>query len=190
MSRNAVIVHGKPKIERYLDPEQPKPHEANWLPWAKAHLERAGIPTRVPALPVPYAPQYDAWQTEVGPESITRETTVVGLSAGAGFILRLLSRNSFVRPDKVVLVAPWLDPNRKYGDFGEFKIDPKLVERCAGGLAVFYSSEDDEQAQKSLEVVRQALPGAKYIDIPEYGHFMIGNTMTGPEFPELLDEVL
>ncbi|MDZ7744231.1 MAG: hypothetical protein U5K77_00510 [Candidatus Saccharibacteria bacterium] len=98
-----------------------------------------------------------------------------------------------VTVDKLILVAPWTDPNKKYGDFFDTKINPNMAQRCLGGISVFYSSLDDEQAKQSLEVVRQTFDGrddVEFIDIPDYGHYMLGNTMKTEEFPELIDKIL
>ena len=54
----AIILHGKPKRERYFDESQPKPHEANWLPWLGEKLAEQGIEVNIPAFPEPYAPDY------------------------------------------------------------------------------------------------------------------------------------
>jgi hypothetical protein len=83
-----------------------------------------------------------------------------------------------------------MDPNHKYGDFCEFDFDPHLTERCLGGLAIVYDPGDDDQAQKSLTILRDKMPTADYYPMPGFGHFMIGNKMQGPEFPELLAKVL
>lgn len=186
MSRNAVIVHGKPPKAKYLDDSQPKPHEANWLPWIGAELEKQGAHVSIPAFPEPYAPEYLAWKDRIQQERVSRHTTLIGHSAGAGFLLRYLSENPRIEINRLVLVAPWLvDPANKYGDWTKFSIDPLLPVNVVCGIHVFHSSRDDQQAQDSLGIVREALPDATYRDISRYGHFMIGNSMEDERFPEL-----
>lgn len=188
--KTAIIVHGKPNQAKYQSSDT-DPSDSHWIPWVKHRMNLADVCTFAPDMPKPYAPDYHAWEEEFDRYKPWQpQTSLIGLSAGAGFILRYASEWNKLHFDKLVLVAPWLDPNRNYGDFGEFEIDQSLPERCIGGIAVFYSSIDDEQAQASLAVVQEQLPAAKYIDIPKYGHFMLGNTMESPEFPELLNEVL
>ena len=71
-----------------------------------------------------YQPKYELWKTEFEKNEIDEETSLVGHSNGAGFIIRWLSENKDVRVDKVILVAPWLDPtNRKGSEFFDFVID-------------------------------------------------------------------
>lgn len=191
MSRNAVIVHGKPPISKWEDPTQPRPHEANWLPWIGAELEAQGMEVAIPAFPEPYAPDYAAWKSVLEDQEITSTTTLIGHSAGAGFILRYLSENPRVEVDRIALVAPWLvDPEDKYGDWTKFAIDPILPVSVRTGMDIFYSSQDNPQAQDSLKIVREALPIARYRDIPAYGHFMIGNSMENEQFPELRDALI
>ncbi len=188
--KNVVLLHGKPKRERYQDPTWPKPHVANWFSWLQRELGGAGIPSVAPALPRPYAPDYEANKEVIDRLPIDEETVLIGLSFGAGLILRAMSEDRELIVAKAILVAPWVDPRGNYGDLFDFTVDPSLPERTREGVTVFYSSQDDEQAQTSLEIVSAALPNVTYRDIPSYGHFMLGNTMTTREFPEILPEII
>lgn len=187
--KNAVILHGKPKRERYFNPELPKPHEANWLPWVADRLEQAGVETVIPALPQPYDPIYEDCISEALKFPVDRNTLAIGHSMGAGLWVRYLSEHPDVEVGQLILVAPWLDPQRKYGELFNFTIDHDLTKRCIGGLAIFYSSLDDDNVQQSMQMLTEAFPSARVTDIPRYGHFMLGNTMESLEFPELLQVV-
>ncbi len=187
---NAIILHGKPSIERYMDPSQPKPHEANWLPWLAQTLGHMGIPTTIPELPKPYAPVYENCINEALKTPITEDTLVIGHSMGAGLSIRWMSENPDVAVKKLVLVAPWLDPNRRYGSLFDFVLDPSLIERCAGGMAIFYSSHDGKEAKQSAGMLMSTFPGATRKNIPEDGHFMPGNTMRTNKFYKIISELL
>lgn len=188
--KRAIIVHGKPNREKY-EASQTDPSDTHWIPWAKHILNVAGVHTVAPDMPLPFMPEYGTWEQEFDRyQPWQGSPTLIGLSAGASFLLRYMSRYDRLPFDRAVLVAPWLDLENKYDYFSTFKIDKTIPERCLGGVTIFYSSQDDAQALKSLDVVRSALPNATYIDMPEYGHYMLGNTMQGPEFPELIDVVL
>lgn len=89
--KNAIILHGKPTRDRYENSNEPKPHEANWLPWLKAQLEAQKINVSIPALPLPYFPVYEDWKNVFEREEVTGHTKLIGHSAGAEFILRWLS---------------------------------------------------------------------------------------------------
>lgn len=188
--KNALIFHGKPKKERYLDPNQPKPHEANWLPWLAAELNQRNIVATVPDLPEPYAPNYQAWWDRVKRYDINENTGLVGHSAGAGFIIRMLSENPNIRAERAVLVAPWHDRNHEYGkDFFDYEIDPNLVERV-GRITIYNSTDDGLAVHKSVELLRGEIPNIRYREFENYGHFMIDNNMVSPEFPALLGEMI
>lgn len=186
--KNAVLLHGKPTKERYLDPEIPKPHEANWLPWIRDKLVEEGVPTSVPPLPRPYFPDYEAWRKVLEAETVDSNTGLVGHSAGAEFILRWLSSNEEASVERVVLVAPYSDYEGKYGDFSRYQIDSGLLERV-GRLTIINSLDDDEPIQKRTRELVSSIPNAKLIELDGFGHFRIGHNMTGPEFPILLREL-
>jgi hypothetical protein len=187
--QNVIFAHGKPSRERYENPELPKSHEANWFPWAKAQLEERGIRADVPAMPAPYYPIYPWWKIAFLQYPITSETGLVGFSAGAEFMLRLLSEDPSLTPERVVLVAPWTDRGRKYGDFSNFETDRGIGKRV-GQLTIITSADDRSDILVNAGLIQSQIPEAGIVQLKGYGHFMIGNNMTGPEFPELIDELV
>jgi len=130
------------------------------------------------------------WRHEVERFEITSETMLVGHSTGAGFFIKYLSTNPQLRVGKVVLVAPWLDPEGKLDTpfFTDFNIDPDLVKRT-GGVTVFESDNDQPDIQKTIERLHHELKGAHYQTFHNYGHFCFQDMHT-VEFPELLTELL
>lgn len=187
--KNVILIHGKPKKEKYQDLSQPRPAVDHYHLWVADRFAERGIVTYMPTLPRAYNPNYEDCAAEIESMPMNQESIVVARSMGAGLMLRIMTERQDLVISKLILVAPWTDPLRNYGRLFDFEIDPTVPERVIDGITVFYSSKDDAQAQQSLEIVRRALPGVKYRDIPEYGHYMIGNTMKGPEFPELIEEV-
>lgn len=187
--KNAVILHGKPKKEKYFDLSLPKPHEANWLPTVGAELESRGVEVSTPALPAPYAPKYSAWRQVVDKLLINEQTGLIGLSAGAGFLVRYLSESPDLQVERVVLIAPWHDRDHKYGkDLFDYTIDPNLAKR-AGRITIFNSLDDGVNIQAGVAMLREAIPGVHYRKFQDYGHFMLGNNMTSNELPELIEEL-
>jgi hypothetical protein len=186
--KKAIILHGKPKRERYENPELPKPHEANWLPWIQNKLGERGVTVSLPALPKPYYPVYEDWKRELESHEVDNETALIGFSAGADFILRWLSENKDATPESTTLVAPWHDNEGKYGDFSNYALDAKLGKRI-GKIAVFSSLDDSLAIQVNVSRIKEVIPEAKLIQLNGYGHFMLGNNMTTQEFPELLEEL-
>ena len=187
--RNAVLVHGKPLRERYENPDLPKPQNSYWFPWLKEKLQAQGVETFIPSFPQPYYPVYSAWREQFdGQCSVDNHTGLVGHSAGTDFILRLLSEEPNITPERVVLVAPWHDDRRNYGDFSSYTLDASIGERI-GRLTVFVSSDDRDWIQKYAEHVKDTIPQANLVRFQDFGHFMLGNNMQTNEFPELLDEL-
>ncbi len=186
---NAFLIHGKPSKEKYQDLGQPRPAVDHYHPWVARELAKRGITTYMPTLPRAYDPSYEESVAAILSLPLNSETLVVGRSLGAGVMLRLMSERNDIVLSKLIFVAPWTDPLRNYGRLFDFELDPSIPDRIKNGITVFYSSKDDAQSLKSLEAIRETIPKAKYRDIPEYGHYMIGNTMESPAFPELFEEI-
>lgn len=105
-------------------------------------------------------------------------------------MLRWLSEHKNVKVGKVVLVAPWLDPNREdTTDFFEFEIDENLVSRTAG-IRIFESDNDDVSGvAQSVSLIKEKISGTEYSLLKSHGHFCLSD-MNTVEFPELLEEIL
>jgi predicted alpha/beta hydrolase family esterase len=187
--RNALILHGKPSRERYENPNIPRPHEANWLPWLGAELGKRGVMVTIPAFPNPYSPDYEMWSSRFEESKVTGQTTIVGHSAGAEFALRWLSEHDQVYVDKLALVAPWRDAKAKYGEFSQYDLDTELPKRI-GRISIFNSLDDTTSIQERVASLRDTFPRARYVEFEDHGHFMLDNNMPTVEFPELLDELV
>jgi predicted alpha/beta hydrolase family esterase len=184
--KNAIILHGKPTQERYENLAEPKPHEANWLPWLGRQLSKQGVEVSIPALPRPYFPVYTNWKEVFEVNHIDKDTALIGHSAGAEFILRWLSENKDVSVEQVALVAPYHDFSGKYGEFSQYDIDVDLPRRV-GHITVLNSLDDDTQIQTSVERISTSIPEARIVELDGYGHFRIGHNMQTEELPVLLD---
>ncbi|HEY1645480.1 MAG TPA: alpha/beta hydrolase [Candidatus Saccharimonadales bacterium] len=183
---NAVIMHGKPPQARYENPNELRPHEANWLPWLGRQLTSGGcVEVSIPALPKPYYPVYKDWKAEFEKSHVGPQTAVIGHSAGAEFILRWLSENREVSTEKVVLVAPYCDYEAKYGDFSQYELDADIAKRT-GRITVFYSPDDDPPITRRADELLATIHGSVPMKLEGFGHFRIGHNMLGEEFPQLL----
>ena len=186
--KNAIIVHGRPDKEEYYDTKFPSASNSHWLPWLQKQLLVHDITAYTPEIPHCFNPQYDVWQKEFERYDITPETILVGHSCGGGFLIRWLSEHKKVKVGKVVLVAPWLDPDREgTTDFFDFTIDPDLVKRTKQ-LTIFHSDNDDESIQKTVRILKSKLKGFAYREFHNYGHFCFEDMKT-KAFPELLKEL-
>jgi predicted alpha/beta hydrolase family esterase len=186
---NAIIVHGTCSRREYYSGQYPSLSNSHWLPWLQKQLLMRDIVAVTPEMPHAYKPDYEVWRREVERYEITPETLLVGHSCGGGFWVRWLSEHPGVRVGQVVLVAPWLDPNNiKHTTFFDFEIDPELVSR-ARGVTIFNSVTDHPGIHWSVEILRQTIPGLKYREFDDYGHFCSGDMPVGDAFPELLAEL-
>jgi uncharacterized protein len=187
--RNAIIVHGRPSRETYYDPALPSQSNSHWLPWLAQQLIVRDIAAVTPEMPHAYAPDYAIWCREFERFPVGPRTMLVGHSCGAGFLVRWLSEHPSVEVGRVLLVAPWIDPDKASApEFFSFTIDPALAKRT-GGFVVFNSDNDGDGVQRSAHLIRDAVRGCVYREFHAYGHFCVGD-LGGEAFPELLEPLL
>ena len=147
-----------------------------------------GILTQALELPKPYEPVYEDWKLVFERFDVNKDTILIGHSCGAGFLIRWLSENK-VDVGKVVLVAPWLDPNHELSTgFFNFEIDTEVPKRTAG-VSIFISSDDDSDIQISVETLKNKWPEVKILRLEGKGHFTLEDMGTR-EFPELKELLL
>lgn len=187
---NAIILHGKPTKEEYYDSKLPSESNRNWLPWLQKQLIIKGIKADTPEMPLAYEPDWETWCREIERCDIGPETILVGHSCGAGFWVKYLSLHKNLRVGKVVLVAPWNDPD---GDetkrfFDNYTPDKRLVSR-AKSLTIFHSDNDMGNVHKTVAELRKTIDDVKYREFHKYGHFD-SDSMGTQEFPELLKETV
>jgi predicted alpha/beta hydrolase family esterase len=184
--KTAIIIHGMPSREDYYNPTSPSPSHFSWLPWIQKQFLLKDVVAQTPEMPVPYHPEYSAWKEMFERFSLDEDTILIGHSCGGGFIVRYLSEND-VNVGKVVLVAPWIDPDNflKNGMF-DFSIDPNLVSKTKG-VTIFSSTNDDEEVQKSIEMLKNEVKNLKVVEFKNMGHFCFEDMKT-IEFPELIKE--
>lgn len=182
--KNVLILHGTCDKEEYYSDTYPSLSNSHWFPWLQKQLLIRNIFAQTPEIPEAYNPQYNLWKGELERFNIDKDTILVGHSCGAGFLVRWLSENK-VEIKKLVLVAPWLDPERsKTTDFFDFKIDPDISKR-ASELHLLVSNDDDADIHESVSIITKSLPNIKIHNFTGMGHFTYGQMKT-EKFPELL----
>jgi predicted alpha/beta hydrolase family esterase len=188
--KNAIILHGGPSKDEYYNPETPSESNDNWLPWIQAQLLKQDIAAATPEVPRAFDRHWPTWMKEVERFDIGPETILVGHSTGARFFVKYLSIHPDVNVDKVVLVAPWLDPDREHTKnfFDDFEIDPDLVSRT-NGITIFNSDNDQASVQKTVSILRNTVKDIMYREFHNYGHFL-SKDMGTLQFPELLEEII
>lgn len=187
--KNAIIVHGTCSKKEYYGDERLSLSNQNWIPWLQKQLMIREIMAYAPDMPFAFKPDYALWRREAERYPIGPDTMLVGHSTGGGFWVRWLSEHPEVHVGKVVLVAPWLDPNNiKKTTFFDFEIDQDLVARTQG-VTIFNSDNDHLGIHWSVDTFREKLQGHTYREFHRYGHFCYEEMQT-QAFPELLDELL
>lgn len=186
--KDAVLLHGKPGKEEYYDANTPSCSNYHWFPWLQKQLIVKDIKADTPEVPLAFDPQYDLWVKEVERFDMDANTTLVGHSCGGGFWLRYLSEHPELEVGRVVLVAPSLGLHWEDRSFFDFELDPEIVNRTKS-LTIFYSKKDKQPTLDVVEMLKENLPKAKFVQFDNYGHFTHKEMPSG-EFPELLEEIL
>ncbi|HEU5122081.1 MAG TPA: alpha/beta hydrolase [Candidatus Saccharimonadales bacterium] len=187
--RTAILLHGKPDKDEYYSGEYPSASNSHWFPWLQKQLLIREIAAHTPEIPHCYNPDYSVWRKEFERFDITSETFLVGHSCGGGFIVRWLSEHPEVTVGKVILVAPWLDPNRDdTTDFFDFEIDSNLAMRTKR-ITIFNSDDDYASVQETVKILRNKLQNIHYREFHNHGHFCHKDLGT-EAFPELLEELV
>lgn len=110
---HVVLIHGAPYEEEFYNPEKPSPSHTNWFPWLQKQLALKDEISVAPEMPHPYNPIYEDHCAVFEQMKISNETILVGHSCGGGFLLRYFSEYPELHPKKIILVAPWIDPEPK-----------------------------------------------------------------------------
>src|SRR3982750_332356 len=186
VSRNAVLVHGCCDEEEFYG-DEPSPSNSHWFPWLQKELAKRDIETQTPEMPRAFAPEYAAWKRVLDCYCIDENTALVGHSCGAGFMLRWLGEEA--RPlNKLVLVAPWIDPFKSRGSFLDFELDTR-VESRVNELHVLYSDNDTvDGLRDSIDAILKTYRNAQCHRFPDKGHFSRAELGTD-SFPELLEVI-
>lgn len=188
--KNAIILHGGPSKEEYYDFKMPSMSNSHWVPWLQAQLLKHDIPTATPEIPWSFDRNWKVWTKEVERFDIGPETVLVGHSTGAGYFVKYLSIHRQLKVDRVILVAPWLDPDREFTKnfFDDFEIDPEFPKRTKG-VKVFYSDDDQKSILKTVDIIKNKTSGIEYREFHGFGHFCFSD-LKSAEFPELLKEII
>jgi predicted alpha/beta hydrolase family esterase len=186
--KQTIIIHGSPEKEDFFNQNTPSPSNQCWIPWIQKQLSLQDQICQAPEFPQSYDPLYKEWEKAFEQFELNYESILVGHSCGGGFLLRYLSEHPDIKPLKVILVAPWLDPEKEFStDFFNFKIDTDLSKRTE--VHVFISSDDFASVQTSLKTIENELSDIVYHRFSNKGHFD-DFTENSKEFPELLEVIL
>ncbi len=189
---NAILVPGRPDGHEHYDPKRPSNSEDHWFSWLKRQLILKDIHAVSIEPPFPFRPRYEDWKREFERFDITPDTMLIGHSCGGGFLVRWLSENKDIKVGKVILVAPWINPDKNpisdTADFFDFELDVEFPSR-ANGVVIFISSDDETIVVETVNILKEKVHGLKLREFVDKGHFTKDN-LGYVEFPELLLELL
>lgn len=185
--KKAILIHGMPSKEEYMKPTVPAASNNQWFPWIQKQLSLKGIVAQTPEMPEPYRPDYERWKEVFEQFKLDEDTILVGHSCGGGFLVRWLSENN-VKVGKVVLVAPWINPNsdEPAPGFFTFQVDPNLTNKTKE-LHLFISSDDEQDELDTAKMLEEKVEGIKFHRFTDKGHFCVGFNLKNEQFPELLE---
>ncbi len=182
--KTAIILHGMPEKDEYYEPNSPSQSNRHWFPWLQKQFILKDVLAQALEMPIPYAPVYEDWKEMFERMPIDENTTLVGHSLGGGFLVRWLSETD-TKVGKVILVAPWLDPTGEIKPFFDFEINESIASKTEK-FSVVYSSDDFDEVQESVKILKDKLQNVDWVEMENKGHFCTED-LGGPEFPELLD---
>lgn len=191
--KQVILIHGLPSKEEFFDENRPSPSNMHWFPWIQQKLSKQNIVSQSLEMPHPYNPIFADHSAVLDQMSISNETILVGYSCGGGFLIRYFSENKNKTPKKIILVAPWLDPENYLkelnpeSNFFNFEIDPSLVDRIE--IHCVYSTDDEDFILESVKRIKETLPSVIMHEFTNKGHFCESD-LGGKEFPELLELIL
>ena len=179
--KTALILHGICPEEEFFFSKYPSPSNAWWLPWLQQQFLRAGWQCQTPELPHPYRPSYAEWKETFECFKPQKLSLLVGHSAGGGFAIKYLQEHK-LKLEKLILVAPWLDPEREFDVFLQTDLKPTAL-NSIDEVHLIFSEDDDEAERQTKDRLLAAYSQIVFHDYLNFGHFTAGKT--GRSFQEL-----
>lgn len=183
--KNVYVLHGCCDKDEFEDLSVPSGSNFHWLPWLQKQLIVKGYNCQTPEMPTPYKASYHVWKESFEIYPMDQETTLVAHSCGCGFFLRYLSENP-QKIKKLILVAPWLDPQRKMGDFLKCNLSDQLSDLIEEIHILYSTDEPVVGVKETVDQIVKTYPKAQYHEFNNHGHFTLG-AMGTEEFPEILE---
>ncbi len=164
-----------------------------WYPWLVMELLKHNVSTQVLTMPSPWIPEskYSDWANVFNRIIVDEETTIVGHSSGAGFILQYLSKNPNIKIKKLILVAPWtdLEQTRPSESCAPTYLPQKSILNQVEVIEMFYSTDDTLGINLAANNLIKLFGASMIVNrFNDRGHFWSGDTLS--TFPELVDSII
>jgi len=128
--KNLIALHGTADSPEFM-----------WFPWLKKETEKLGFKVSIPQMPDADCPMLSKWLPAGLKERYSKETVIVGHSAGAALILPLLESLS-VRVAKAIMIAGYCEPVNSITDILPESYDWEKIKSHAKEF-YFINSDDD-----------------------------------------------
>lgn len=184
--KNALILHGAGNNS-----------QGNWFPWLKIELEKIGYEVWAPDLPNSDEPVLIGWLDKIFSNkqwSFNNESVIVGHSAGATLILRILEKlpeNKQI--NKAILVAGVVELGTK-PEFSKYKrslvekpFDWEKIKKSAKNFYFINSDNDPYQCGADQGQIMQEHLGGELIVKHGQSHFNLEKGADYKEFPLILE---
>jgi len=189
--KSAIIIHGIDDVKKEFLDAKNSASNSHWFPWLQWELVKKDFLCQAPEMPKPYLSDmnYDDWSDVFSKFNIDNETVLIGHSCGGGFLLKYLSSHKNIKFNRLVLVAPWMDLEKRHPSFfADFELDHDLLSRC-NKIDLFYSTDDEGYILSSVDKIKSIYGDKiKCHKFSDKGHFC--ESEIGVEFPELLKCIL
>ena len=181
--KNALILHGAGNNSK-----------GNWFPWLKEELQKKGYKVWVPDLPGADRPNQAQWLEIVKDWKFEEDSVMIGHSAGATLILRILERlPSDTVINKAILVAGPVQKGKNKPEYFPYKEDlmrqpfqwEKIKNSCKNFYLIYSDNDPYECGIDQGEIICEHLEG-ELIFKPGQGHFNLEAGERYRAFPELL----
>jgi uncharacterized protein len=164
-------------------------HTSNWFPWLKSELEKLGHEVWVPDLPgakLPNITKYKEFLLSSGYDF--RGSVLIGHSSGSSAIYGLLQDGSeSFKVNTAILVGTFK------GDLGwdslhgvNVPFDFSKIKKRANKFIIIHSDDDPYCPIDGAKEIASELE-AKFVLLPQQGHFSKGLDPRFDKFPEVLE---
>ena len=156
-----------------------------WKDWLQFTVESEhDVLMQIPRFPHAHAllMKYDEWEKIMVIQDINHDTTLIGHSAGGGFILKYMSKHPDLNVRQIILVAPWIDAEdfQPFGFYKDIKLDKKIVSQTKCGIDLLISDDDMPHIISSFDKIVKNIPEINVHRFSGVGHFIL------PKLPEIM----
>lgn len=181
---NIVFCHGVMSPELDWNEKTYNPAKG-WKYWLQFQTEAMhDVIMQIPQFPHAHAGlmKYDEWKQIMDRQDINPDTTLIGHSAGGGFVLKYLSQHPDLHVRQVILVAPWVDAEdfSPSGFYRDMNLSNDLIAQTKFGIDIMISDNDAPYILSSFDKITKNIPNIRVHKFSNYGHFVV------PELPEIL----